>query len=785
MAYRFKCDSCATTLGLHAPPKSQQLKCPKCGKLTSTSTTVPLQTDQGPSTSIEATSEWTDPSATHLGGASTTLVINPTPTQRPGPNDKMKFQADRAREGNDRNQLTPLTLNQDAIFRPVAGIQVAPRHGKSLARVSKKRSYFAPILALVGIVIGVVTVLAIAIGMQFRKPPSELEKHSQVMAAAPPTAQPPQIVLGVVTLLLEPNERSETQVKVDRKRQRLPKSGEISFPLEPGLHEIVIQRRGYEVVSKQINVESGGTMRFRPEWVAMAVPLETAPTETLSSSENVGASPFGSRIPGFESWLQNLDVARRKARDEKKDVLVAFIATGGAGAPDSLQNVLGSTSFQSAADGHLVRAVVDLPSIRAFGGMQNLAQSAFYAEKFGIESDQLPTLVWCDEQGLPFHKLPFGKQKQDVVSEFPRAQESKRERDNLLVATSQGTDLDQLASAEKFLDWLEKSSLVLAFSDKLQGWHELASRLDPENARGQREKFFEWHWINSFRNSNSNDARRLLGEIGDWQGRKFVDPDRGAKLFFAAAVVCLKEESIDEAAKMIGLARGYETNDPDLKKKIVELSKAMERRDVASTGTGFFVSNDGHMITNHHVIEGPGTVSIMLPDGNDSLIAGVIAIDEAKDIALLKVAFPEGTKRPKPLSISDRKPGRGASVAVFGYPLGFSVGEGLKLTTGVISSLPDQSESNYVLDVRVNPGNSGGPLCDTTGAVVGLIRAKSRNSASVDSYGLAIPSEEVIEFLKLHLGDKFQRAPKSAPKKEWDEIDQQVNTGVVMIVKKR
>jgi serine protease Do len=130
-----------------------------------------------------------------------------------------------------------------------------------------------------------------------------------------------------------------------------------------------------------------------------------------------------------------------------------------------------------------------------------------------------------------------------------------------------------------------------------------------------------------------------------------------------------------------------------------------------------------------------------------------------------------------------RQVGRGQQVAVLGYPLGDLFGGGLKLTTGVISATPEIGNNNHlVLDARVNPGNSGGPLCDAFGNVVGLVTAKSYGGFSVDSYGLALPCQELDAFLKKHLKN-YKPATAGAKKLAWDEVDQQVSGSVLMILK--
>jgi S1-C subfamily serine protease len=140
------------------------------------------------------------------------------------------------------------------------------------------------------------------------------------------------------------------------------------------------------------------------------------------------------------------------------------------------------------------------------------------------------------------------------------------------------------------------------------------------------------------------------------------------------------------------------------------------------------------------------------------------------------------------LRFSNADAARGAKVAAFGFPMSDTVGSTLKLTTGIISALADEStEGMCVLDCRVNPGNSGGPLCDTRGHVVGMVTAKSGGGFGVDSYGMALPAATLRPFLLKHLPDTAKGiiAPDKGDAMEWEEVDRRVGPSVLMIIRKR
>ena len=100
-----------------------------------------------------------------------------------------------------------------------------------------------------------------------------------------------------------------------------------------------------------------------------------------------------------------------------------------------------------------------------------------------------------------------------------------------------------------------------------------------------------------------------------------------------------------------------------------------------------------------------------------------------------------------------------------GQPAGKLRQAPLTITTGIISKVPaaGDKESEIELDCRVNPGNSGGPLFNDRGAVVGMIRAKSFSLADRDSFGFAIPGEKLVDFLKKNLPASAHWPPKNRP----------------------
>ncbi|WP_416357409.1 trypsin-like peptidase domain-containing protein [Aureimonas phyllosphaerae] len=181
-----------------------------------------------------------------------------------------------------------------------------------------------------------------------------------------------------------------------------------------------------------------------------------------------------------------------------------------------------------------------------------------------------------------------------------------------------------------------------------------------------------------------------------------------------------------------------------------------------SSGTGFVVSKDGWLLTNAHVAKACKTVLV-----GDLGAASKVVVDEDHDLALLKVDAKVG----KPLPIVAGKPRLGEDVLALGFPLRSILADSLNVTRGNVSSLMGlMNDANYLqISAPVQPGNSGGPLVDLAGRVVGVVTAKLNAVAVADltgdipqSINFAIRPDAAARFLQTH-HVAFETADASAP----------------------
>ena len=167
----------------------------------------------------------------------------------------------------------------------------------------------------------------------------------------------------------------------------------------------------------------------------------------------------------------------------------------------------------------------------------------------------------------------------------------------------------------------------------------------------------------------------------------------------------------------------------------------------AASGSGFVLSEDGYIITNHHVIENSSAITVTFYDGT-SMNAALVGYDASNDIAVLKVE----TTGLTPVVLGDSKNMNvGDDVVAIGNPLGELT---FSLTTGAVSALSREvtissgvTMNLIQTDCAINSGNSGGALFNLYGEVIGITNAKysssSSSEASIDNIGFAIPVNNI------------------------------------------
>lgn len=173
----------------------------------------------------------------------------------------------------------------------------------------------------------------------------------------------------------------------------------------------------------------------------------------------------------------------------------------------------------------------------------------------------------------------------------------------------------------------------------------------------------------------------------------------------------------------------------------------------ATAGSGFVISADGYILTNYHVIDGASTIKVTFYDGSE-YDAVLVGGEETNDVAVLKIAASGLT----PVIIGNSDDLRvGQTVTAIGNPLGeltFSQTAGIVSALNRTVTMSDGTRMNMVqTDCTINSGNSGGPLFNSYGEVIGITSAKYSNNgssseATIEGIGFAIPINDVIGMVK-------------------------------------
>ncbi|HUP32643.1 MAG TPA: trypsin-like peptidase domain-containing protein [Gaiellaceae bacterium] len=162
-------------------------------------------------------------------------------------------------------------------------------------------------------------------------------------------------------------------------------------------------------------------------------------------------------------------------------------------------------------------------------------------------------------------------------------------------------------------------------------------------------------------------------------------------------------------------------------------------------GSGFVLDDEGHIVTNQHVVDGAENITVRFADGK-TYGAGVVGSDASTDLAVLEVDAPASVLEPLELADSSNLV-VGETVVAIGSPFGLED----SVTAGIVSALNREMEApngftinnSIQTDAAINQGNSGGPLLDMQGRVVGVTTQIASESGGNDGVGFAIPSDTV------------------------------------------
>lgn len=204
--------------------------------------------------------------------------------------------------------------------------------------------------------------------------------------------------------------------------------------------------------------------------------------------------------------------------------------------------------------------------------------------------------------------------------------------------------------------------------------------------------------------------------------------------------------------------------------------------DFAASGTAFFVTEDGYLITNKHVVEGCDVMTLVASDA--LYAAGVIDTDN-RDLALLKANLHVD----RYALFSKRQLRVGENVYAIGYPMLGELG-GLVVTDGIVSSLYGPPDAPHFIQIStpIQPGNSGGPLIDQYGTIAGVVTAKESGPVGdtfLEGVGFAIRPSLVIGFMLRNGVDPLFLVHKELPTPSIADYASAFTTPIACWVKKK
>ena len=259
-------------------------------------------------------------------------------------------------------------------------------------------------------------------------------------------------------------------------------------------------------------------------------------------------------------------------------------------------------------------------------------------------------------------------------------------------------------------------------------------------------------------NSEANQILRKIynNKVNDWikfktRFKKQINknPDKDFVLISSINSPTLeKATALRKKEKEKKIAKKPE-NSPIVKQKpkIVDDGKIIK----IGSGTGFIVSRDGHIISNNHVV-GVCKKVMTYQDGKE-IYLDILATDKINDLGLIKGKI----KTKNVLSIKSDGAELGEDIVAFGYPLAQQLSDSVKLTKGIVSSLSgmDNNYSQIQIDAAIQPGNSGGPVMNMNGQVVGVASSglsklyMARKTKYIpENVNFAVAAPSLITFLK-------------------------------------
>ena len=232
---------------------------------------------------------------------------------------------------------------------------------------------------------------------------------------------------------------------------------------------------------------------------------------------------------------------------------------------------------------------------------------------------------------------------------------------------------------------------------------------------------------------------------------------------------------VDNPYKMIPVEEEPEVatepveEEPDMAAKPIDESELI----IIGSGSGFFISSQGHILSNAHVVGGCKKIKVY--ENGKEILLNILDTDTKNDVGLVKGKF----KNTKYLNIKSDGAELGEDIVAFGYPLVDTLSDSVKLTKGIVSALagPNNNFAMIQIDAALQPGNSGGPVLNMNGLVVGIassglskLKMAKEHKILPENVNFAVAAPTIVKFLKANNINLAQGTNKIYKTKELAKI---------------
>ncbi len=365
-----------------------------------------------------------------------------------------------------------------------------------------------------------------------------------------------------------------------------------------------------------------------------------------------------------------------------------------------------------------------------------------YEEGRGVPRDYIEASKWFSkaaEQGNEYAQYNLGRmyaEGRGVVEDFAKAKEwfEKAEMNGVLEAQYAIGNL-------YYFGWGVKQNNFEAFL-----WYHKAAKNKLPQAQYQIAYMYR----------NGEGGRQNILIAIDWYyraGKEYLK--RGNRESALSCVVNINEMIPEHFLAKKLLEEIYATSPSN-----EQILREEERK--INTGTGWVVGN-GYIVTSNHVIQDSSNISLVRNDGS-KIMAAVVIRDKVNDIVVLRPL--ESVQLPPALPLANNSPNIGASVFTIGFPHPDVMGLSLKLTSGKINALSGIQDDprTFQISVPVQAGNSGGPLMNMKGEVVGIVAAKL-SASEIFKWTGDLPQNVNYAIKVQYLIVLLDSIPKSRPSK--------------------